>query len=56
MKNSKIEFSGRRLRFKDFVGLVKFLGSGQGPLSLYKFLLIVSLFNLLLGLILGVLI
>jgi len=52
----RIQFSGDILTFKDFTSLIKILVSKAAPGSLYKFLLIVSLFNLLLGLALGVLI
>jgi len=55
MKYSNIQFSGHQLKFKDFIKLVKFLGSGQGPPSLYKFLFIFGSFNVLLGFIAGIL-
>jgi len=56
MKYKDIKFVGDRLKFKDFTRLVKVLASGGAPHSLYKFLSILSLFNLLLGLVIGILI
>ena len=56
MKYKDIKFAGNSLRLKDFVGLVKVLATGDAPHSLYKFLLILSLFNLLLGLAVGTLV
>lgn len=55
MKYSNIQFSGHQLKLKDFIKLVKFLGSGQGPPSFYKFLFVFGLFNMLFGFTAGIL-